>query len=94
MIFQGIWISIAKKTYFFRIFRVVGPDSLSPLWVRACSLYIVAPIVSGGCVFGPYFVIQYYMSFLCCNHLDGEERAGCITFKMKLSFIKKNMIIN
>ena len=23
------------------------------------------------------FVVRYFMSFLFCNHLDGEERAGC-----------------
>ena len=25
-------------------------------------------------MFGPYFVVQYFMSFLFCNHIDGEER--------------------
>ena len=24
------------------------------------------------------FVVRYLMPFLFCNHLDGEERAGCI----------------
>ena len=24
-----------------------------------------------------YFVVRYFMSILHCNHLDGEERAGC-----------------
>ena len=43
------------------------------------SLFIVAPIVCGCSVFGLCFVIQYFMSFQCCNHLDGEERAGCFT---------------
>ena len=28
-------------------------------------------------MFGPCFIIQYFMSFQCCNHLDGEERGGC-----------------
>ena len=23
------------------------------------------------------FVVCYFMSILACNHLDGEERAGC-----------------
>ena len=23
------------------------------------------------------FVVRYFMSLLVCNHLDGEERAGC-----------------
>ena len=40
-----------------------------------------------GLFVGPCFVIQYFMSFLCCNHLYGEESAGSITFKMKLSLI-------
>ena len=41
-----------------------------------------------GSVFCPCFVIQYSVSFLFCNHLDGEERAGCFTltvFLMALS---------
>ena len=28
-------------------------------------------------LFGPCFVIQYLVSFYFCNHLAGEERAGC-----------------
>ena len=28
-------------------------------------------------MFGPCFVIQFFVSVLFCNHLDGEERAGC-----------------
>ena len=43
------------------------------------SVLFVAPSVCGGSVFGSYSVIQYCMSFLCCNHLDGEERAGSFT---------------
>ena len=33
-------------------------------------------------MFVPCFVIQYFVSFWFCNHLDWEERAGCfvITF--------------
>ena len=27
-------------------------------------------------MFDPCSVIQYFVSFLFCNHLDGEERAG------------------
>ena len=23
------------------------------------------------------YVVSYFMSILACNHLDGEERAGC-----------------
>ena len=30
-------------------------------------------------MFGFCFVIQYFMFFNFCNHLDGEERAGCFT---------------
>ena len=32
-------------------------------------------------MFGPCFVIQYFVSFKFCNHLDvdGEERAGYFT---------------
>ena len=41
------------------------------------SLFIVVPIVCGGFVFGPCFVIQYLVSF--CSHLAEEERAGCFT---------------
>ena len=25
-------------------------------------------------MFGPCFVIQYFVSFYFCNHFDGEER--------------------
>ena len=28
-------------------------------------------------LFGPCFVIQYFMSFYFCNYLAGEEIAGC-----------------
>ena len=28
-------------------------------------------------MFDPCFTIQYFVSVLFCNHLDGEERAGC-----------------
>ena len=43
------------------------------------SLFIVAPIVCGGSVFGPSFVMQYFVSFWFCNGLDEEKRAGCFT---------------
>ena len=26
------------------------------------------------------FVVRYFVSILVCNHLDGEERAGCFAF--------------
>ena len=28
-------------------------------------------------MFGPCFVVLYIVSFWFCNHLEGEERAGC-----------------
>ena len=28
-------------------------------------------------MFGPCFVNQNFVPFLCCNRLGGEERAGC-----------------
>ena len=37
-----------------------------------------------GCVFGPCFVIQYFVPFWFCNHLDGEERASCFTLSVFL----------
>ena len=37
------------------------------------------PIVCGGSGFGPCLVIQYFMPFYLCNHLNGEEKAGCFT---------------
>ena len=27
----------------------------------------------------PWFVMQYFVSFLACSHLDGEERAASFT---------------
>ena len=32
-------------------------------------------------MFGPCFVIKY---FVFCNHLDGEEKAGCFTLSVFL----------
>ena len=29
-------------------------------------------------MFGPWFVIQSFMSVNFCNHFDGEDRDGCI----------------
>ena len=40
------------------------------------TLFIVALILCG---VGPCFVVQYVVSFQFCNHLAGEERAGCFT---------------
>ena len=47
-------------------------------------LFIVSPTDCGGSVFGPFFVIQYLMSFSCCNHPDVDERAGCATLNVYL----------
>ena len=46
------------------------------------SLFVVAPIVCGGLVFGLCFVLQYFVlcPFWFCNHLVGKERVGCFTF--------------
>ena len=33
----------------------------------------------GVSVFGPCFVIQYFVSFYFCRYLDREERAGFLT---------------
>ena len=41
------------------------------------SLFVV---VCDGFVIGPCFVMQYLLSFLFCNNLAEEERAGCFTF--------------
>ena len=35
-------------------------------------------------MFGPCFVIQYFMSVLFCNHLDWEESAGCFALTVFL----------
>ena len=35
-------------------------------------------------MFGPCFVMQYFVSVYFCNHLDGEERAGCFTLTVFL----------
>ena len=37
-------------------------------------LFVDAPIVYGGSLFGPCFVIQYFVSVLFRNNLDGEKR--------------------
>ena len=45
-------------------------------------VFIVSLIVCGGPVFGLVFNIQYFASFEFCDHLDGEERAGCFTLTL------------
>ena len=37
-------------------------------------------------VFSPCFVVQFFMSFQFCNHLDGEKRAGCLSLIVFLMF--------
>ena len=36
-------------------------------------------------MFGACFVIEYFVYFKLCNHLDGEERVGCFTLIVFLS---------
>ena len=56
--------------------NVFGPRWLRLLSVLGCGsvfvdlLFIVAPIGFGGSVFGPCFVIQYFVSVRLCGHLD------------------------
>ena len=38
---------------------------------------LLLPLVIRDSVIGPYLVSTLCPSFKCCNHLDGEERAGC-----------------
>ena len=35
-------------------------------------------------MFGPCFVIHYFVSVLFCNHLNGEKRAGCFALTIFL----------
>ena len=48
------------------------------------------PLVCGGSVFGPCFVMPYLVSFL--DLLDGEERAGCFTLIVFLMLTVKCQI--
>ena len=43
------------------------------------SLFIVAPFVLGSSAFGSDFIMQCIVTFLFCNQIDGEDRAGCFT---------------
>ena len=43
-------------------------------------MFIVTPIVES--VIVQSFVVRYFMSLYVCNHLDGEERAGCFTYSL------------
>ena len=54
-------------------------------------MLIAAPIVCGGYVFGPCFVIQYFVS-LFCSHLDGEERADWFTLTVFLVFSGRSVL--
>ena len=49
-------------------------DSVAVSSMAVVLLFIVAPIVCGGFVLGPYFVVQYLVSFL-----NLKSRAGCLT---------------
>ena len=40
---------------------------------------LLLPLFVGGSVFGVYFVLQYFVSFLILQSSRGEERAGCFT---------------
>ena len=46
-----------------------------------------------GSVFGPCFVIQSLVSFLVCNHLDGEERADCFTLSVFLMLVTGSVLL-
>ena len=43
------------------------------------SLFMLLPLFVGVLCFVLAFVVQYFMTFWYCNHLDGEERTGCFT---------------
>ena len=48
-------------------------------------LFVDTPIVCWGSEFGLCFtVIQYFVSVLFCNHLDGEEIPGCFAIIVSL----------
>ena len=46
-----------------------------------------------GSMFGPSFVIQSLVSFLVCNHLDGEERADCFTLSVFLVIVTGSVLL-
>ena len=47
-------------------------------------LLLLPPVVGRGPMFCPCFVIHYFVSVEFCDHLDGEERAGCFAFTVCL----------
>ena len=49
-------------------------------------MFIVIPIICGVYVFGPCFVIQYFVFFQFCNYIAGDERTGCFTLAVFLMF--------
>ena len=44
----------------------------------------MAPIVCGGSSFSPFLLFSTLYPFSFCNHLDGEERAGCFALTVFL----------
>ena len=46
---------------------------------------LLLPLFVVICV-GPWLIMQYLVLFLICNHLAGEERAGCFTLIVFLVF--------
>ena len=53
------------------------------------SLFIVPPVS----VFNPCFDIQYFVSFLFCNRLDGEEKADCFTLNVFLCLVTVSVLV-
>ena len=45
-------------------------------------------------MFGPCFIIQYFVSFLFCNHFDGEERVGCFTLTVFLMYCERQYSVS
>ena len=77
--------------------RIVGTSKLHliPPVVRAADhsealvlllLIYLLPLCMGVLCFGPCFVIQYFVSFLFCSHLDREERDDCFTVFVFMMF--------
>ena len=54
--------------------------------------FFVAPIVCWGFVFNLCFVIQYFVSILFCNNLNGEERAGCFTLTVFICLVTVSVL--
>ena len=50
-----------------------------PNSVKQVLLLLIRCLLLLRYVVGPCFVFQYFISFLCCNHIYGEERGGFFT---------------